>query len=173
VSSELNQLYHVTFLGNLDSIAQSGLQSGSGSTFGGGYEGHSQNRLFLTEPDGVSFWMGRYEELAEYHSEDAIEDGLIPVALEVWLSDEQIEQLKPDTAGTRDAYADAYYIEGGHVDWEDMSVWDGNGWVDLDDVDTDAMHQVVLDDSEVIEEDGAEWREAGDYLSSYFAPAFD
>ena len=55
-------VYHVTFYNRLSSISDRGLVpvgGAQGSTLGrGGYAGHSQGKVFLTELEGVPFWYG-------------------------------------------------------------------------------------------------------------------
>lgn len=146
-------LYHVTFLHSLDAIASKGLVPGAGQTFGGGYAGHSRGRVFLTEWDGVRFWMDRYEQLAHHHTDNP-EEGWVPVALRI---DTRGLDPQPDEAGSRDAMADAYFVEG-RVPAGSIDVWH-DGWQSLASVDPDAMQDEVMANAEVEEDDGERWYE--------------
>ena len=146
-------VYHVTFLHSLDSIASKGLRPGGGQTFGGGYGGHSTGRVFFTEWDGVRFWMDRYEQMAHHHTDNP-EDGWVPVVLKI---DTRGLDLQQDPAGSRDAFADAYYVEE-PVSAGQIKVWH-NGWESLSSADPEAMQDEVMEAAEVEEDDGEQWYE--------------
>jgi len=148
-------LYHVTFLHALESIQSRGLRPGSGQTFGGGYGGHSRGRVFFTEDDGVNFWFDRYEMNAP-NMTDTPEEGWVPVVLRVASS--KIHPAMIDEAGTRDASAQAFYIEKG-VASNDLEVYDGRSWKRLSSADPDAMLERVLaaSEQEFDEDTGESW----------------
>lgn len=144
------KLFHVTYLYNLPSIQNRGLVPGVGQVFGGGYRGHSAERLFLTEEDGIDFWMNRYEELAAHHT-DHPEEGWVPIVLEVRAKK---SDLHIDEPGSEDARADSFYVEDRLPTACIIGVYDGERWVSLDDADLDTMLSQALAAAEVEEEDG-------------------
>lgn len=99
-----------------------------------------RGKVFLTEEDGVPYWMNKAEEHAEANSDDVKEDGLVPVVLRVapgCTSPRINRHLKPDAIGTRDALADAWTthktIDPGCLDvfvgppsdtWEEIDEWE-------------------------------------------------
>ncbi|KKK71948.1 hypothetical protein LCGC14_2908800, partial [marine sediment metagenome] len=120
--------YHITYYKDLGSIDEEGLNPGGGGAMGrGGYSGHSQGRLFMTEEAGLFFWFGRMEEHASDMSDDPLEDGYVPVVLRFPEPDAEV-----DEPGTRDAMADSFYSEE-RVDPENIEIWDGSSWVSLSD----------------------------------------
>ena len=51
-------LYHVTYWRRLDSIDTRGLVVGASRSIGSaGYDAHVKGKIFLTETDGVFFWI--------------------------------------------------------------------------------------------------------------------
>ena len=146
-------LYHVTFLHSLDSIASRGLRPGAGQTFGGGYAGHSRGRVFLTEWDGVSFWMSKYEDMAHHHTDNP-EEGWVPVCLKV--STRGLD-LEPDPAGSRDAYADSYFTTES-ISPRQIQVWHG-GWKAVGSVDTEEMQDEVMEAAEKDADETGTWYE--------------
>ncbi len=132
-------LYHVTFLHQVPSIASSGLQPGSGTTFGG-YGGHAQGRLFFTDWGGVSFWMTKYEAIAE-NKTDNPEKGWIPVVLRV--KTKHLD-LRDDELGSSDARSGAYYIEQG-IPSNRMAMWNGQSWAGLRSIDVEDMVEEAKD----------------------------
>lgn len=143
-------LYHVTYLYNLPAIQRHGLVPGAGQVFGGGYAGHSRGRLFLADRDGVDFWFGRYEELAEHHT-DHPEEGWVPIVFEV---DAKGLKLHEDEPGSRDSRAESYFTTEIVEPKRLKALWDGRAWVDPEDADADEMVARALDAAEVEEEDG-------------------
>ena len=122
-------VYHVTYYRNLDSIASDGLSPGAGSAMGrGGYSGHSQGRLFMTEEAGVRFWFGRMEDHASDLSDDPLEDGFVPVVLRF----PEPEGTEEDEPGSRDALAASLFSEEG-VGPDGVELWDGSSWVPVSD----------------------------------------
>jgi len=160
-------LYHVTFLKDLESIQVSGLKASSGSVFGGGYSGHSRDRLFFTEWDGIPFWFGGYQAIAESETDNP-ETGWSPVVLSLF--PESVGKLEKDELGSRDSLADAFYVQGGKVLPDALAVWDGDSWELLEDVDPESMLEGLLEAStyeeDPDEEEGGWW-----FLDeTYFAP---
>ena len=144
---EAGTAYHVTFLRNLSSVADDGLSPGGGSAMGrGGYSGHSQGRLFMTEKAGLFFWFGRMEEHASDLSDDPLEDGYVPVVLRFPEPDGSEE----DELGTSDARATSLFSEDG-VDPDDIELWDGSSWIpvrDWESVDASESFDSEDDDGE-------------------------
>jgi hypothetical protein len=145
-------LYHVTYLGLLDSIAENGLRLGKGERFGGGYTSHSIGRIFFTEADGIRVWFGKYEDMAQHSSDNPLEDGKIPVVLRVDVSG---LNLTSDELGTRDATYDAYFATE-NVSSERISVYSGNNWESVTSVDIEEMQQIAQDASEFEEQEDDE-----------------
>lgn len=145
-------LYHVTYLANLPGIAADGLVASGGSNYSGGYEGHSKGRIFLTELDGVSHWYRRMIDLAEHHSENPLEDLLVPIVLGV---DVRGLPLREDIIGTRDALAEAWFTTE-PIEPQYLSLWDGSEWVDLEPDDIDPELAIELEE-EWGDEDEEPW----------------
>lgn len=127
-------LYHVTWTGALDSIARQGLLPGVRSNFGGGYEGHARGRTFLTSFEGLFYWYSKFQDLADHHSDNPVEDQLVPVVLAV----EVEHEVHPDPLGTRDALAPAWFTTA-PVTPDALLVWDGEDWAGLEDVDPEYL----------------------------------
>lgn len=148
-------LYHVTYIHRLPSIQASGLQPGHRSAFAGTwYEGYSQGSIFLTEGDGVSYWMSKLEDHAHANT-DNTEEGWVPVVLSI---PSKGLDLVPDPEGTRDSLAGSWMTSEG-IEPGGITIWNGDEWVTLDAVDADDMNQIAMDNSEFIEEDGTSWWE--------------
>lgn len=137
-------LYHVAYLFNLPSIARHGLVPGFGQTFKGGwYEGYSKGWLFLTEGEGVPFWMSRLEEHAEANT-DHPEEGWVPIVLSFEKNVDLV--LEHDEVGSLDASADAWKTK--QTVQGDLYVWTGADWEHIADVDAEALLKEVLAASE-------------------------
>lgn len=155
--------YHATFLHNLDSIASSGLRPSGGSQFGGGYSGHSRGRVFLSEWDGVSFWMSKMEPIAHDNSEFNKEDdfGWTPISLRVDIDGLEGE-LSDDELGRRDSgQSAAWYVEE-TIDPDFIEVWDGSRWVPVRSADPDTMMDQSRDAATYDSDDGEEYDEWGE-----------
>lgn len=148
----MKTLYHVTYLIRLSSILESGLRPGRSETFGSGYGFHAKGRVFLTDPDGVSFWASKYEDQAN-HLTDNPEEGWVPVVLEV---DVDGLKLLVDKIGSKDSWSESYYVEKAIDPDRIVGVYDGEDWVEPDEVDEDAMLDRALAEAEVEEEDDGE-----------------
>jgi hypothetical protein len=148
-------LFHVTFLMNLRSIAERGLELSSGSNFSPAYTGHSRGRIFLTEADGVAFWAHRLENIAGAVT-DHPEEGWVPVVV---VADINEADISSDPLGTNDALAEAYFVTK-PVPVKSLTYFDRPDFggpfelVDIADADPDAMMEDVLKASEFIGEEG-------------------
>ncbi len=140
-------LYHVTYLGNLRSIAREGLRPnrGGGTNFAPSYAFHTKGRTFLTEHSGVFYWYGKLEDHAEHNHENVLEAEAIPVVLAV-TGPITVEE---DPIGSRDALH-AAYITTEVIPPEQISVWTNDDWYALDD---DAIDLVDPLDAVRIEEE--------------------
>jgi hypothetical protein len=120
-------VYHVTFYNRLGAIASGGLMpigGMHGSALGkGGYAGHSQGKVFVTERDGISFWYGRAEDAANDSSDDVLVEGYTPVVLRM----PKPKGMKLDEAGTDDAGYDAWYVKKA-IDPDRIEAWTGTAW---------------------------------------------
>jgi hypothetical protein len=132
-------LYHVTYLFNLPSIAHGGLGPGFGQNFGPAYAAIASSWLFLTEADGVSFWASRLEQHAEANT-DHPEGGWAPVVISIAVSEELALEL--DTAGTRDASAQAWRTKD-TIPVESLTYWNGEEWAALKGVDTGTVDDML------------------------------
>lgn len=95
-------LYHVTSTRNAKNILREGIAvKGTRPTF---QNQNSRGRAYLTEAKGVPFWKQRVEEHLT-HNSDA------PPGVAVLRVRRAGLNLKPDTAGTTDARAGAFYSE--------------------------------------------------------------
>ncbi len=148
------ELYHVTFAGSLEAIQRQGLLPGSGGKFGGGYAGHSEGKLFLTEPGGVFFWHHRIA--ATVTPMERAEE--TPVVLRFVPTADEEEAMQEDEIGTKDAMAEAYMFKGS-VPPERLKMWDGSEWVSLNDVDPEGLVEDIQGAAELEEDDGEEWYE--------------
>lgn len=165
-SREQEYGYHATFLGRLDSIASGGLRRSGGSQFGGGYSGHSRGRVFLSDYDGLRFWMSKMEDIAHHSTDWDTEEsaGWTPVALRVDIT-ELRERLSTDELGERDSGGDrAWYIEE-NIPPSLIEVWDGRSWARLSSGTQDEMMDEAIDAAEFEsdENDSGEWGQTGWY----------
>ena len=130
--------YHATFLGRINSIARSGLQTSGGGQFSG-YGGHSRGRIFLTAWDGIRYWLSKMEDLANSQTDwnDPDSDaGWMPVALRINIDS---LNLAEDELGTRDSGGeDAWYVEN-NIPSNSIEIWTGSRWTPIRNADTDAM----------------------------------
>lgn len=143
-------LYHATHLGKIDDIvASERLTLGGQSQFSGGYDFHTRNRVFFTEYDGLRFWMNRMNLLGQHNSDYDSEDEAIywtPVALRIMADavyDEGVD-FYPDALGTRDAGGNDSYYADKPIEIDYIEIWNGKGWVELVDADTERMGRRVI-----------------------------
>ena len=134
--------FHCTYAKNLAGIARRGLVP---SPAPGLTRAVSANRrgVYLTEPGGILFWFGRLEEWAFHDSDDAYEEGLVPVVLKVTTACDLIE----DELGTEHARARAAVcprpIPPGAI-----RVWDGADWIPVRDYESVDLQQACTWDGE-------------------------
>jgi hypothetical protein len=118
-------VYHVTYYRNLDLIADSGLnyQEMGGANFAKGFLIlHSQTgNFFVTNIQGVKYWIRTLEEQANDRSDNIEEDGMIPIILKFRLNE---RKHLPDSHGETqwDRKTDRY------IPPEGLMVWDGYRW---------------------------------------------
>ena len=154
-------LYHATFLSNLDSIAVDGLVPSASTKFGGGYSGHAVGRIFLTEWDGLGFWMAKMEDMANYSTDwnDEESFGYMPVAIRVpyFPDDEEddgiTEHLQEDILGTRDAGGSIAVFTTEPIPPELLEVWDGKRWVPVDEADSERFLRQIEKQSNFVREE--------------------
>ena len=89
------------------------------------------------------FWYDRAEQHAFDMSDDPMEDGLTPVVIRV---DAEGLDLEYDDVGSRDASADAWIVRES-IDLEDLSVWNGSEWIDVE-------NSWTIDVEQAYDEDG-------------------
>lgn len=159
-----DRLYHITYLFNLPLIQEVGIMLGQGQVFGGGYTGHSSGRIFLTEQNGVNFWLDKYESLIA-HKTDEPHLGWFPIVLEI---DPSTLNLQDDQPGTKDARAQSYYVEKAIPTDSITGVWDGSEWIDLEEADSREMLFEALEIEDADELDDID--EDFDLDYEYFRP---
>jgi hypothetical protein len=108
-------LYHVTLRASAEHILQSGsLKSGYKKLAGKNLPANARNRVFLTDKNGVAFWVEKVYWSAvntgqyNYQNPDV-------VVLRVPKADLEGYGLTPDDIGSREAHAPAWYVTGGFV----------------------------------------------------------
>ncbi len=156
-------LYHVTYASRLPDITEEGLRPNAPRSIGVGdmYDAHTKNRVFLTEGDGVYFWHNRAEDFAEHASDNPLEDGLVPVVLRVDPDCiDYANELVSDELGTRDASADAFFIQAPMepIGSDCLEVFDGEEWVPLgtENLDLESAFDVEEPDPPDCDDDCAE-----------------
>ena len=139
------QLYHATFLGRLPGIQAEGLVPGGRSQFGSAYATHSAGRVFLTDAEGVSFWLSKMEEIASNSTDfdDESWTQWMPVLIAVDILGDDMPVFV-DPLGTRDAGgALAVYVEE-PLSPDLLSVWDGVQFIQLEDADAEEIHDLLI-----------------------------
>jgi len=98
--------YHVTSYSAAKQIIRTGLIPNVARMFSGTYRAYSRNKVFLTERDGVNFWKSRVEDqlFDAYDKPPAVAVVRIPKS-------KVTAEIQPDTLGTTDARANAYFVE--------------------------------------------------------------
>lgn len=128
--------YHITYARNLPAIAQDGLdpkaQTGLSAP---GYLGHSKNKTFFTDYEGIAHWYWEAEQGAENQSDDVYSDAMVPVVLAFPWPQEFIED---EASG----YESAYYTQE-PIDAEEIVLWDGADWWDVQDVESVDLAQAI------------------------------
>ena len=148
-------LYHVTYLANVQSIADEGLRPNTSgqSRFGGGYGAHSRGAVFLTSEPGLRFWFNRIDDAVTHLSDDPLEDAMLPVVLRIPAS--RVDDLESDEVGSRDARADAY-IARDKIEPSAIEVFNGRSWVPVRSIDVEEMLEVAEGQAEVEVDDYGE-----------------
>lgn len=154
-------LYHVTFLANMESVRDRGLvpSKSFGSNYTSAYAQHSRGKVFLTSKEGVKFWMSRMEDVAEDQTDDAVEDGMIPVVIRVDASDVELEA---DELGSRDARADAFATKQG-IHPSRLEVFDGQRFIGMLQLEVADLYDAARDAAQYEEEDDGEEYVIPDY----------
>jgi hypothetical protein len=115
--------YHITYAKNLNGIATGGLRMNYRPNWQhGGYDIHSKNGLFVTSLQGVTYWLNRYEQLAEHNSDNVRKDWLIPVILRFKLHQERLK-------GDELADGNPGWIYDKNIRPERLELWTGYKWV--------------------------------------------
>lgn len=145
-------VYHVTLQHSLDSIAAQGLRPGCGnSNFGLGYSGHCAHRLFLSDGFAAREWHEKFSLVAESGYDDPVRSEAMPVVLRVW-SEELPEEVYIDELGQGDVAGESYFItESIHPDA--IEVYDGSGWIPIEDADSSSLVDTALAAAEIEYED--------------------
>jgi hypothetical protein len=165
-------LYHTTFLHNLYSIQQVGLEPSFNSQFGEGYSAHSSGKIFLSDLSGAFFWASKMEDIANYNSDfkQAEDAGWTPIVLRIKKEDIN-DDLKEDSLGYRDSgYNDSFFIKE-IIPSDLIQVWDGEKWIDIDEADDSAMLDKAISSAEFIQDDDepySEWGEENGYWDINF-----
>lgn len=172
-------VYHVTFLGRLESIQEYGLVPGGSSNFGGGYDAHSSGKIFLSSPEGVFFWHSKFEDLANNNSDWDSHSSFewYPVILRI--DSDYLDELDDDEIGSRDASSDAWSVSE-TIESEYLEIFTNRGWRPLDRVDPESLKNFVIsqsnfesEDSEFDEDDEESWRDEDEGPPGYYEPNFD
>lgn len=119
-------LYHITTLGRITSIAESGL--GGGSAQFSNYSDYSRKRNFLTEHDGIRDWWSKVGNHSEHNLEG--EELLFgtPVVLRIDAAQLIEDHFEDDVAGNRDVRTASNYIYSQQISPEYIEVYDGTGY---------------------------------------------
>ena len=128
------ELFHVTYFGRLGAIASRGLVAGASRSIGArSLDFHAKRGVFLSDGDGVDFWFERAQEFAEHNSDDVLADGLVAVVLRVTLEDGA--SLVPDEVANQEGSSRFFdnWISTEAVDPDDIEVWSGSDWLDVED----------------------------------------
>lgn len=148
-------LYHVTWCRNLPGIARYGLRPGAARCIGSpGYDFHCAQGVFLTEAESVPYWYHKARDFAQHGSDDYLGDGVVPVVLSVV----RPSPLIPDD----EAPYDHSWLHPGEIGPRQLLVWDGEGWVELKDLDCEHLDveralEWEDDDNEMDEEELESW----------------
>jgi hypothetical protein len=144
---DLSYFYHITYYNRLPGIAARGLITGGAPSIGGaGLDSHRRDAIFLTEFDGIGFWVDRAEQWAHHNSDDLLEEGFVVVVLRVLDTDDLIEECEEDVIGTEDSGHYAIKCRTTIEPEEIQLYWDGE-WLYVDDYET-------IDPAEAFDEEG-------------------
>lgn len=139
-------LYHVTFAGRLEDIAEGGLRPNAPRAIGGvAYDAHRKGKVFFTQRAGGFHWFGKVEEWGRDATEDMLEAGFTPVVLRVLDDDPNLEE---DTvANSETIHAHAWFLKR-TIPPEEIEVWTGTEWVPIEE-----WHLVDVESSYTVESD--------------------
>jgi len=114
--------YHITYAKNLKSIGFYGLVKNLKPNWQhGGYDVHSREGIYVTTPRHISYWIERFQNLAEHNSDDIYKDKLIPIILRFTLHE---KKLTPDQmANLEDRVYGAKRIPPKRIE-----MWTGREW---------------------------------------------
>lgn len=175
-AKNVNWVYHVTYLKNVEEIAASGLQPGGGGSNFQGYEGWSKDKNFITTTaDGCDYWIDRLHEQTNNRYESGaweennwVEEKMIPVVMRFPfnMKGTQDRQHDPElsNAPTEERPQGRWGSDHQGIGWRDFYIkksippearfqlWNGNHWQEpSEDIDTRAF--VDQDWDEYIKED--------------------
>lgn len=97
-------LYHVTTEDRLQSIQEQGLTPDAEPAFTN-QRVNAAGKVFLTEREGIAFWIERVEAHAQANFDDP------PAVKVVRVPRDSVQGLQEDTEGTRDARSPAFFVE--------------------------------------------------------------
>ena len=167
-------LYHATHLGKMNEITARGLRPSGGSQFGGGYAAHSQGKVFLTNFDGLSYWVHKMGGIAEHNSDFHEEDDVsewTPVALRVLVN--AAAPYFVDELGNRDnRLGEAYYVKT-PIPPDYIEIWDGSEWVEIVDADLSGLADDAISAAEFERDDDGDDGDDENEHQGYFLPNFD
>jgi hypothetical protein len=115
-------LFHCTYVKNLAEIAKRGLRPGLAPNLVRAAPGNLRG-VYLSDLAGVRCWYQRLVEHAQHDSDTPVEDGLVPVVLEV----RTVCDVVTDERGTRDSLALAVVCPRPIVPGA-LKVWTGQRW---------------------------------------------
>jgi hypothetical protein len=118
-------LYHVTYVRNLQSIAEFGLNPRCRvQGLGGRLRDRCKGRIFFSEFAAVGYWSNTLHGWAFGESKSPLKDGLTPVVLRVPNSKLRTE---PDDLGGRDSRGSAWFVTHPIPPFS-LQVWTGDKW---------------------------------------------
>lgn len=154
-------LYHVTFFKNIENISINGLIGGSGQLLGhGGNTGRSFGKIFLTDYNGVSHWYSKIEDMAEYHSDNILEDEAVPVVLRTLKFDEDEEDSSAEGFGYSNQ---SEFVRTEVISPEELEIWDGNQWLPIDEYESVDIEKALI--KEQIPEEELRSEEDEDFIN--------
>jgi len=122
-------LYHITFYRNMSSISSGGLMPGSGELLGhGGNAGRSSGSIFLTDKSSISHWYNKIEQMAEYSSDNILQDEVVPVVLRTPKLNDDKQDDTAEQVGMYDEYVRPHTISP-----DQLEIWNGTQWVPVSD----------------------------------------
>ena len=187
----LRWLFHTTSYAAVEQIAQDGLRprAGGGVFQHGGYDIHSQGKIFMADGGAALEWFGKVEDQLAHHAAD---DGdleeriaeIVPVMLRIDL-DAGTQEPEIDELGSRDVRGGVAYYVTKRIKPAAIEYWDptDKAWLPIEDALPDARLGVAEieyydEDGGVVDED--DWdgetppgiRAIGPYDRGGFKPAY-